>query len=365
MTPRHGLVIGKFYPPHMGHHLLVRTAAALCERVSVVVMAAHVESIPLESRVGWMREVHASDSNVRVAGVWDDHPVDLVNDAIWRAHVRLMAEGARSLCDAPIDAVFTSEAYGPELGRRLGARHVAVDPARGLVPMSGTAVRRDPAAAWGYLAPPVRAGLARRVVIVGPESTGKTTLAEELAEHLRSRSGSFGLTRWVPEFGREFTAEFLARERGRAQLEGRPLPCLEELSWPSEAFEAIAAEQNRREEVEARAGGPVLICDTDAFATSLWHERYLGARSPAVEALARPHALYLLTHPDDVPFVQDGLRDGERIRRWMAEAFAARLGATGRRWRWLRGARRDRLEAAIAATDELLAEGWELAPPLG
>ena len=54
MRPRHGLVIGKFYPPHAGHHLLVRTAAALCERVSVVVMAAQVVSIPLPARVAWI-----------------------------------------------------------------------------------------------------------------------------------------------------------------------------------------------------------------------------------------------------------------------------------------------------------------------
>lgn len=51
MTPRHGLIIGKFYPPHAGHHLLVRTAAAVCSRVTVVVMAAEMESVPLQRRV--------------------------------------------------------------------------------------------------------------------------------------------------------------------------------------------------------------------------------------------------------------------------------------------------------------------------
>jgi HTH-type transcriptional regulator, transcriptional repressor of NAD biosynthesis genes len=76
-----------------------------------------------------------------------------------------MLEGARQLTPEPVDAVFASEAYGEELGRRLDARHVLVDPARSLVPMSGTAVRADPAAAWEHLAPPVRAGLARRIFI--------------------------------------------------------------------------------------------------------------------------------------------------------------------------------------------------------
>lgn len=363
MRPRHGLVIGKFYPPHAGHHLLVRTAASLSERVSVVVMAASVETIPLETRVAWMREVHAPERNVGVVGVRDDHPVDLQSDPIWRAHVALMLEGARQLTDEPVDAVFSSEEYGAELGRRLGARHVAVDPARLLAPTSGTAVRRDPVAAWEHLAPPVRGGLAKRVVLVGAESTGKSTLSCRLAERLRAKGGSLGLTRWVPEFGRDFTADFVARERARAQLEDRPLPTLEGLAWPSEAFEAIAAEQNRREDLEARAGGPVLVCDTDAFATGVWHERYVGRRSSAVEALARRHDLYLLTHPDDHPFVDDGLRDGEKIRHWMTDAFVARLTETGRRWEWLRGA--DRLSAATGAVERLLADGWRLADPLG
>ena len=42
--PRHGLVVGKFYPPHAGHHLLIRAAAAACDRVSVVAMEARIPS---------------------------------------------------------------------------------------------------------------------------------------------------------------------------------------------------------------------------------------------------------------------------------------------------------------------------------
>jgi len=313
VKPRHGLVIGKFYPPHAGHHLLVRTAAAVCERVSVVAMAASVESIPLADRVAWMREVHATDGNVHVAGVVDDNPIDLQDDGIWRAHVALMQAGARSLTDIPVDAVFTSEAYGEELGRRLGARAVSVDPARGLAPISGTQVRADPVASWDLLAPPVRGWFARRVVIVGAESTGKTTLAAELAARLRGRPGAFGLTRWVSEYGRDYTMELWARERAKAQLDGRPVPEFEDLAWSSDGFEQIAATQNVREDAEARVGGPVLICDTDAFATCVWHERYVGRRSESVEALARVHPLYLLTHPADIPFIQNKLHNKQSI----------------------------------------------------
>jgi HTH-type transcriptional repressor of NAD biosynthesis genes len=359
VSARHGLVIGKFYPPHAGHHLLVREAARRSERVTVVVMAASCESIPLETRVAWMREEHRADANVTVTGTLDDHAVDYESDALWRAHVALMVEAASSVTAEPVDAVFTSEPYGEELGRRLGARHELVDLARSSEPVSGTAVRANPPENWRFLSGAVRRSLALRVVLVGAESTGKTTLAAALAKALRARGGAFAATQWVEEAGREHT-EHKLRALG-------PEAAMESLVWETPDFVAIASLQREREGEAATRGGPVLVCDTDAFATGIWHERYVGCRAPEVEAIGtvEPHHLYLLTHPDDVPFEDDGLRDGEHVRAWMTERFVARLDETGRRWCWIRGARADRERAAMAAIDEALTSTWRFADPLG
>jgi HTH-type transcriptional regulator, transcriptional repressor of NAD biosynthesis genes len=356
---KHGLVIGKFYPPHAGHHHLVREAAARSERLSVLVMGASVESLGIDERVAWMREEHAGETNVSILGVRDDHPVDYESDAVWRAHVELMREGARSITFEPVDAVYTSEPYGEELGRRLGARHVLVDLSRESYPVSGTAVRRDLVARWSELAPAVRGGLALRVVLVGAESTGKTTLAEAMCERLRLRRGAWEHVTWVSEAGRDVTLEKLARLGPGAEMES--------LVWETPDFEEIALEQNRREEEAARRGGPVLLCDTDAFATGVWHERYVGRRAPEVEAHASAgtRRFYLLTHPDDVPFVDDGARDGEHLRPWMTARFAERLDAEGFDWAWLRGEREARLERALAQVDEARARAHRFRDPLG
>lgn len=361
---RHGLVIGKFYPPHAGHEHLVRTAASRSRRVTVVVMAAQVESLPLERRVAWLREIHADDANVTVTGIGDDHPIDLASDAVWSAHVSLMREAVGAVTDEPLDAVFTSEVYGDELARRLGAHHVTVDPARAAFPVSGRAVREDPVAHWTALAPCVREYLTWRVVLVGAESTGKTTLAAELADHLAARGGVWSGCTWVHELGRDATVDKL--DATRAEAAGGAA-AMEDLVWTTADFVAIARGQAALENRAARTGAPVLICDTDAFATGIWHERYLGARSAETEAhgAPAPYHLYLATHDADVPFVQDGIRDGEAIRRWMTERFATRLTEEGRRWRWLRGSQSERLDRAIAAVDELVAGGWGFAPPLG
>ena len=133
----------------------------------------------------------------------------------------------------------------------------------------------------------------KRVAIVGAESTGKTTLAQQLAEH-------FG-TVWVPEYGREYTEVSVGRE------------AFFDYKWRNDEFVLIAQKQIELEDQLAKTANRVLICDTDVLATCIWQERYMGAWSPEVEKIAkqRTHDLYLLTDCD-IPFAQDGLRDGSR-----------------------------------------------------
>ncbi|MFF8609453.1 AAA family ATPase [Streptomyces sp. NPDC015346] len=350
----HGLVLGKFYPPHAGHHHLVRTARERCERLTVLVCASSVESISLEDRVDWMREIHP---DVLVVGAVDDIPVDLHDPDVWAAHMAVF----RAAVPEHVDAVFTSEVYGEELGRRFGAESVCVDPDRRLFPVSGTAVRKDPVGCWDFLEPPVRAALTRRVVVLGAESTGTTTMARALAEHYRGRGGVWARTRYVPEYGREYSERKLAELRAE-----RPGADWADVTFRSADFPVIAQRQAEMEEAAAREGSPVLFCDTDAFATTIWHERYMGTTSPAtgeVAARCRQH-LWLLTDHHGVPFEDDGLRGGEHLRPWMTARFVAQLSRTGRRTAVLTGPHEERLAAAVAAVDALLAEGPRLADPL-
>ncbi|MEH1099821.1 AAA family ATPase [Micromonospora sp. CPCC 205561] len=345
---RHGMVVGKFYPPHAGHHALVRAAAARCAAVTVVVAPSRRESIPLALRLEWLREAHTDTPWVRFVGRHDDHPVDYADPAVWDLHCAVFRE---ALGGAPVDAVFSSEPYGEELARRFGAVSVCVDPGRRGVPVSGTAVRADPAGHWDLLSPPVRAWFVRRVVVVGAESTGTTTMAAALAAH-------YG-TRWVPEYGRELTARKLARLRERDAA-----ATVSDVAWDRDDFAEVVREQQAAEDAAARSSGPLLFCDTDARATAVWEERYLGSTSARVRAAARRPALYLLTDHVGVPFDDDGLRDGEHLRAWMTGRFRAELAGCGVPVVELAGPHRRRLARAVAACDALLAAGWPLAAPL-
>ncbi|HEU4948272.1 MAG TPA: AAA family ATPase [Kribbella sp.] len=368
----HGLVIGKFYPPHLGHHHLVSRAAEQTERLTVLVLASAVESIPLGDRVAWLTEVHRErrgEVNVSVIGGRCDVPVDLGSETVWTAHVAVMQSVVAAHTDVPVDAVFSSEVYGDELASRLGAAHVLVDPARTTVPVSGTAVRGDLASGWGLLHPVVRAGLATRVVVVGAESTGTTTVSRALADHYRARGGIWSETRWVPEHGRDYTVEKLQSTQLAARANCDPLPRLEDLVWDAADFEQIAATQNRLEDEAAAAGSPLVVCDTDAFATSVWEYRYAGADSHGASTAPVPGGwsprLYLVTDHTGVPFVQDGWRDGEHIRTQMTAWFLERLTRAGHSWVLLTGSLSERLELAVCVTDEALSRGARLADPLG
>lgn len=316
-----GLVIGKFYPPHSGHHLVIGTALEQSARTVVIVCERSTDTIPGKLRARWLREIHP-DAEVMVI---DDH-YDENDTQVWAENT------IRWIGRAP-DAVFTSEDYGERYAERMGSTHVMVDRARRRQPISGTAVREDPFANWGFLEPPIRAWYAKRVCVLGAESTGTTTLAQDLAAHLD--------TPCVEEFGREYSEEKLARN---------------DLEWRSEEFVHIAEEQTRREDDAARKANRVLVCDTNVFATWIWHRRYMGVDSDRIAERARRARcdLYLLTG-DEIPFVQDGSRDGEHIRNEMHRWFEEALAAQPVPWMVVRGSHEERLRESIGRIGELFA----------
>jgi HTH-type transcriptional repressor of NAD biosynthesis genes len=311
-----GLVIGKFYPPHRGHSYLIDVAWSRARKVTVIVCDHAEHTIPGRLRVAALRESHP---DVEVIRIDDIYPPD---------DSRLWAEVTVSLLGFTPDAVFTSEDYGDAYAHFLGYTHVQVDRARTAIPCSGTQVRADPFTWWDLIGPTMHAHYCLRVVVVGAESSGTTTLAQALAEHYN--------TIWVPEYGRTYSETKL--------LGANPS------QWSSDEFIHIAREQSRQEDTAARHANRILICDTDAFATTIRHERYMGTTSEAVEAVARDRRpdLYLVTDVD-IPFVQDGMRDGEHVREWMHHRFIEALEGWGRPFVVVSGSRQSRLQVAVEA----------------
>jgi nicotinamide riboside kinase len=194
---------------------------------------------------------------------------------------------------------------------------------------------------------------AARVVIAGAESTGKTTLAKDLVKHYRKLGGAFAKTEWVPEYGRDYTIKLIEQQ---GLLEDQPDAEVRSAEWGPEDFAIIAREQQRMEDAASRSGSPLMIADTDALATQLWERRYLGPDSHAARDAVPdipPRALWLLADYRDVPFTQDGIRDGEQYRADMTSWFEEALTARGEPWHLISGDRKERLATSIRLIDEV------------
>lgn len=318
-----GMVLGKFMPPHLGHVFLVEFAREYVADLTVVVGTLKAEPIPGELRHGWMRElfpdtrvVHLTDENPQYP---HEHPQFW---DIWRDSLRRVLPGRP-------DYVFASEEYGAKLAEVLGAEFVPVDIARGAVPVSGTAIRNDPWKHWDYLPRCVRPYFARRVCVFGPESTGKTTLSKNLAEHFK--------TVWVPEYAR-----LLLEPRGGGKVELADML-------------RIARGQAAAEDALARNANRVLFCDTDVLETSIWSEVFFNECPEPIlrEAERRDYDLYLLTDVD-VPWVADPVRYLPDERTSFLERCENALRSRGRRYVKLSGSWDERFEKARAAVESLL-----------
>lgn len=168
------------------------------------------------------------------------------------------------------------------------------------------------------------APLGKRVCLIGPECTGKTTLAERLADH-------FGVT-WVAEFAREY-----------AQQVGRLLT--------ADDTEPIARGQMALENAARQlTTGNLLILDTDLISTVVYATHYYSTCPEWIEteARARKSDLYLLTDVD-VPWTIDDVRDSAAPRETLHRLFATTLATFGADFVAIRGDRETQFAAAVAA----------------
>ena len=206
-----GLVVGTFAPLHRGHQLVIETARAACDHVTVMTWAhPDLPAMPTAVRAGWVRELYP---DVEVVAFDADCPPDSAPGAVQRAFTAAHVP-------RPVDAVFTSEPYGDALAAALGAVHVAVDPERQRVPVSGTQIRADLPGHLDQLDPVVRAHFVQKVVFLGAESTGKSTLVDALGAALAEPTvEEVGRTLWVAAGG-DLPAGRLRHDLPRARRAG-------------------------------------------------------------------------------------------------------------------------------------------------
>lgn len=166
----------------------------------------------------------------------------------------------------------------------------------------------------------------RRIAVTGPESTGKSMLAEQLAGH-------YG-TVWVPEFARAYLDNL-----------GRP--------YREEDIPEIARGQFRAEHDLAAIASGYLFCDTELLVTKIWSEVKYGRCHPWItETMAlHPHDLYLLCDID-LPWEFDPLREHPDLRGYLFGLYRDELEARGWPYAVISGLGAQRLRNAIGVIEK-------------
>lgn len=284
-----GFIGGKFLPLHQGHIYAITAASNMVDELYVVLTSSNnrdkqlcerdgIKYISDDIRFSWIGESFNNIENIKPLKI-EDEQWDENYD--WDAG----AERIKKAIGKPIDFVFSSEKdYDVHFKKNYQeANHIIIDQSRNTINISGTELRRDLYANWDKLPQSVRKSFVKKVVIVGTESCGKSTLVKKLAK--------FYNTNFVEEVGREYCNRY-------SNL------------LTKEMFDFIAMEHFLKQEEAARTSNKLLFIDTEATVTQFYLNKYFnGERSELIDNIAKiqKYDLVLYLEPD-VLWVDDGLR---------------------------------------------------------
>jgi len=282
-----GLILGKFAPFHKGHQYLLEFAKARVDKLYVLIYEARETThIPLEMRAGWIRQIYP-DVNV-IAG-HDAPTVEGTSEQV----KKIQEDYIIKMLPEPITHFFSSEWYGEHVSKALSAINVLVDADRKNVPVSATKVRNGEVSSADFLHPIVNRDIVRKVVILGAESTGKTTLARELAKEYK--------TNWVAEYGRDY---WDANHDEKGNL-------------TAEQLVELAKTHRMNEEKTFQLSDRIVFIDTGATTTRQYCRDYGYSVPMELDTMVHDersrYDLFILCETD-IPYEDDGTRRGEKVR---------------------------------------------------
>ncbi len=326
---KNGLVLGKFMPCQNGHIYLIYSAAEQCETTHVMICSDETQPIDGKLRYGWLCEIFKDKPNIKIIWCTDENPqypedCDTVDNFYNKYWVPSVYNHVKEL-----DVVFTSEEYGDEFARYLGIQHVQVDQPRSHYAVSATAVRNDPYTNWSFIPKVVRSYYTKRVVIVGPESTGKSTLVKKLSYHYSST--------YVEEYGRTYTEVTGTKN-------------LRDVDFFNIAFGHKLSVNNA-----IKKGEKVIFVDTEAVTTKVFGQMYLKDFDAApLDGIIdnQVYDLYLLLDID-VPWVDDGTRDFPNERHNHLNKLKAEFEAKGIPYVLIGGDYKERFDKSVVEVDKL------------
>jgi HTH-type transcriptional regulator, transcriptional repressor of NAD biosynthesis genes len=290
-----GVFPGKFFPPHRGHLNSIIQAATQVNKLYVVVsdnmtLAAELcrkeslKDIPLELRAKWLSIELQNIDHIKVT-ILDEAGIPPYPEGC-----KPWANRLQEVVPEKFDVIFGGELEYRDTYMRSMPEVVyeTYDYKRTRYPISATEIRQDYLKNWNYILGSAREFFARRVLVTGTESCGKTTLVKYLAKIFH--------TSWSEELGRYYPKDHLGNN--------------DKLLSAEDFFRIAFLQQMQDEEALAlRSANRIVFFDSDAVVTQYYCKMYLGEYNDNIEKFVDPskYDVTLILTPD-VKWVPDGLR---------------------------------------------------------
>ena len=318
-----GFVFGKFMPFHKGHQAMIDFAKSKVDFLYIVVCASEKETIPVFTRSHWITETYPFDQKIQIIS-FEYLEKNLPNTSVADKEVsaRWAAQFKKMLPD--VEILVTSEAYGKFAGDAMGIESIVFDQDRSAVPISATEIRENPAKHWDLLPESVKPYFQKKIVLLGTECTGKSSLAKALAEKL--------VATLVYEVGRDL------------------IPSSK--SFTEEQLMLVTFEHARNIEKAANEMRPFVIIDTDIHITQSY------ANFQFAQYLDVPDEIYQVNKADiyfyldhNFDYVQDGTRLELRERNFLDKSHRTSLADHKIDFIEISGEWNERLEKMLAVLE--------------
>ncbi len=279
-------VFGKFLPFHKGHEAMINFALSKCDFLTVLVCCSDKENIPDTIRKGWIEKTFEKQHSI-VVKTFNYLESELANTSETSKEVSQAWASIFKQQFPDYSLLITSEEYGTFVAMFMNIQHIAFDIPKKLFPVSASAVRKDIFTNWKFLPDSVKPDFAIKVVVLGTESTGKTTLAEKLSAHFNCSL--------VLESAREIIAN--------------------SNSFTSDDLHLVASEHSKSIDKAILADSPLVIIDTDIHTTKSYSKFIFEKELEiSVDIYNSSNANLYLYLNNDVEYLQDGTRLSETDR---------------------------------------------------
>lgn len=174
-----GMYGGTFNPLHLGHVSCIIQGSALCEELYVVLCHSNnPEEVPYQERLRWLKQLTKDMENVKVIEVFDDS--DDKSSYDWETG----RDDILKAIGKDIDLVISGDDYrGIERLEKLYPNAIIKYIPRNDIDISSTEIRENPIGRFDYIAKVAQPYYVKKIVVVGTESSGKSTLVRNLAKY--------------------------------------------------------------------------------------------------------------------------------------------------------------------------------------